>query len=267
MSMTENTRAATSAAEAAPAETTNPSMFARLAAEFFGTFFLVSGLIGTAVFSATFAGEPGNPVNVGFLGASLAIGFVVVVLIYALGPVSGGHFNPAITLGLASAGRFSWRDVVPYIAAQIVGGAVGTSLLWFYAHDRAEVGDLGNFASNGFGEHSPGGFGFWAVVVAEVILTAFLVVVVLGVTSKRAAAGFAGLAIGLTLTVIHLVSIPISNTSVNPARSIATALYGGEAALSQLWVFLVFPSLGGIIAGLVFAQLFDGVKRSAAVQS
>ncbi|MBL3699177.1 aquaporin Z [Leucobacter luti] len=243
-------------------DTTTPSTGARLAAEFAGTFILVFGSIGTALFAATFPGSPENPVNVGFLGVALAFGLTVLVGAYAFGPISGGHFNPAVTLGLAAAGRFAWRDTAAYIITQVVAGAVATSLLYVIATGREGV-DLGNFASNGYGEHSPGGFSLVSVLLIETILTAVFLYVIIGVTSKRAAVGFAPLTIGLTLTLIHLASIPVSNTSVNPARSIATAIYGGGDALAQLWVFIVFPIVGALIAGFTFKTLFDGTVRTA----
>ncbi len=228
------------------------SIWARLIAEAVGTFFLVLAVIGTAVFSSSYTG---------ILGVALAIGLVVLVGAYAFGPISGGHFNPAVTLGVAAAGRLPWRDVLPYIAAQIVGGAIASSLLaliavlgpkgfWKAAH-------AGGFASNGFGDHSPAGYTFGAAIIAEVILTALFLYVILSVTHLRAAAGFAPIAIGLTLTIIHLIAIPIDNASVNPARSIATAIYGGPGALGQLWLFIVAPIVGGLIAGFTFKHLFD----------
>lgn len=239
------------------------SLWARIAAEFFGTFFLVTGLIGTAVNTAAFVADADLPVNVGILGVAIAVGFVVVAVAYAVAPISGAHLNPAVTLGLAAGGRFPWKDTITYIVAQILGAVAATSLLWFYHHDRAEVGDLGTFAANGFGEFSPGGYGFWSVAIVETVLTFFLVMVVINVTSRRAAAGFAPLAIGLALTVIHLASIPISNTSVNPARSLATAIYGGSGVMEQLWVFFVFPILGGVLAGVANKTLFEGLKKTA----
>jgi len=244
-----------------------PSTWARFAAELFGTFFLITGLIGTAVNTAAFVGDGTIAVNVGILGVAIAVGFVAVAVVFAVAPVSGAHLNPAVTFGLAAAGRFAWKDVWLYLVAQIAGAIAATSLLWFYFHDRAEVGDPGTFAANGFGEFSPGGYGFWSVAIVETVLTFFLVMVVLNTTAKRAAPGFAAIAIGLTLTVIHLVSIPISNTSVNPARSIATAIYGGTGVLEQLWVFLVFPILGGVIAGVANTVLFNGEKKGAVANS
>lgn len=238
-----------------------PSSAARLAAEFFGTFGLVFGGVGTALFAAGFdSGDPNVPLNVGFLGVALAFGLTVVVGAYAFGPVSGGHFNPAVTVGLAAAGRFAWKDVAGYIVAQILGGAFASTLLWFIVNGKPG-GYSGTFASNGYGELSPGDYGLTSVALTEVILTAFFLFVIIGTTSMRASAGFAPLAIGLTLALIHLISIPISNTSVNPARSIAAAIYGGPEVLMQLWAFLLFPIVGGLLAGWVFKPLFDGVKK------
>lgn len=239
-----------------------PSTVARFAAEFFGTFGLVFGGVGTALFAAGFdSGMPAVPLNVGFLGVAIAFGLTVVVGAYAFAPVSGAHFNPAITLGLAAAGRFAWKDVIGYIAAQIVGGAFAATLLWFIVNGQPG-GYSGTFAANGYDEMSPGGFDLASVALIEVVLTAFFLFVVLGTTATRAAAGFAPLAIGLTLALIHLISIPVSNTSVNPARSIASAIYGGPEALAQLWAFLVFPIVGGVIAGLVYKPLFDGLVKA-----
>ncbi|MBD3942047.1 aquaporin Z [Microbacterium sp. NEAU-LLC] len=246
--------------------TTQPSTGTRLVAEALGTFLLVFGGVGTALFAATFpAGSEGNPLGVGFVGVALAFGLTVVVGAYAWGPISGGHFNPAITLGLAAAGRFAWKDTIGYIIAQIVGGALATTvivLIGLFGVDNwlANAQD-GGFASNGYGDGdfgSPGGFGLGAAIVAEIVLTAFFVLVILGVThATRGTAALAPLAIGLTLTLIHLVLIPIDNASVNPARSIAAAIYGGPAPLSQLWVFIVFPIVGGLIAGLLHRALFE----------
>jgi aquaporin Z len=238
-------------------------MTARLAAEAFGTFILVFSVIGTAMFAAGFKVGIGN-LNVGFIGVALAIGLGVLVAAYAFGPISGGHFNPAVTIGLASAGRFAWRDVIGYIIAQLVGGIVASSLLLAIA-----AGGKGGYTtalfqgvSNGFDKHSPGGYDFGSAALVEVILTAVFLYVIIGVTSRRAAAGFGPLAIGLTLTVIHLISIPVDNTSVNPARSIATAIFGGGDAMAQLWLFIVAPIVGAVIAGLTFRYLFDGTKKA-----
>ncbi|MFV0319245.1 MAG: aquaporin [Microbacterium sp.] len=240
-----------------------PSYTARLTAEALGTFLLVFGSLGAALFAAGFgAGTEDGIFAVGFLGVALAFGLTLMAGIYAWGPISGGHFNPAVTLGLAAAGRFPWRDTGGYLIAQIVGGAVGTTLLvligLFGPGNWLQQAQAGGFASNGFGEHSPGGFGLGAAIVAEILFTAIFVLVILGVThSKRGTPAMAGLVIGLTLTFIHLASIPITNTSVNPARSIAAAIYGGPDALIQLWVFIVFPIVGGLLAGLINNALFD----------
>jgi aquaporin Z len=236
-------------AEAAPA---SPALLPRLIAEAFGTFVLVFAVIGTALYSSS---------NTGYLGVALAIGLAVMAAAYAVGSISGGHFNPAVTLGVAAAGRMLWKDVLPYIVAQIVGGIIASSLLFAIAAGGPDgflkkAQDSG-FASNGFDAHSPGGFNLLSVILVEVILTALFLWVILGVTASHSTTpGFAPIAIGLTLTVIHLVAIPVSNASVNPARSIATAIYGGGDALGQLWVFLVFPIVGALIAGLSYRALF-----------
>lgn len=239
-----------------------PALISRMIAEGIGTLVLVFGGVGTALFGSDFAVGPlGTPQGVGHLGIALAFGLTVVIGIYAWGPVSGGHFNPAISFGMAIVGRITWRDAVGYWVAQIVGGIVGSTLLVlvgvFGPSGWLAKAQAGGFASNGFGAHSPGGFGLGAVIITETLLTAVFVMVVIGSTSAISFKGFQGLAIGLTLTLIHLISIPIDNTSVNPARSIAAALYGGLAPLAQLWVFLVFPMLGGLIAGFVHKALFE----------
>ena len=229
-----------------------PSLGKRLAAEVFGTFLLVFGVIGTALFASG---------NTGLLGVALAVGLTVIGGAYAVGHISGGHFNPAVSIGAAAAGRFAWSDVLPYIAAQIVGGALATTIL-FAIRAGAPEGSIAGFdaVSNGFGDASPAGFGLVSVLVAEVVLTAIFLYVILGVTDRRAPSGFAPLAIGLTLTLVHLVLIPISNASVNPARSIATAIFGGAVPLGQLWVFIVAPIVGGLIAGFTYNLLFDNKK-------
>ena len=243
--------------------TIEPTTANRLVAEALGTFLLVFGGVGAALFAANFpAGSEGNPLGIGFVGVALAFGLTVVAGAYAWGPISGGHFNPAITLGLAAAGRFEWRNTIGYIIAQLIGGALGTTLIvligLFGPGDWLATAQDGGFASNGFGELSPGGFGLGAAIIAEILLTAIFVLIILGVTNAtRGTAALAPLAIGLTLTLIHLVSIPIDNTSVNPARSIAAAIYGGVGPLAQLWVFIVFPIVGGIIAGLLHRALFE----------
>jgi len=248
---------------------TVPSTAATLTAEAFGTFLLVLGVISTALFAAGF-GEGTDAANkgVGFLGVSLAVGLTVVAGAYAFGPISGGHFNPAVTLGLAAAGRFPWKGTPAYIIAQVVGGLVATTLIYLIGLNGPDgwltnATDTG-FASNGWGENlSPGGFGIGGAIIVEVLFTALFVIVILAVThSTRGNPAFAGLVIGLTLTLIHLATIPIDNTSVNPARSIATAIYGGPEALAQLWVFIVFPILGAVIAGFAYRALFDGTRKA-----
>ncbi len=258
---------------AIPAEPSIPepsptSSFAnRLFAEALGTLLLVAGGVGTAIFDATFPSADNNLVGVGHLGVALAFGLTVVVGAYAFGPISGGHFNPAITLGVAAAGRFPWNEVVGYIIAQLVGGIAGASLIALIASSGNgffSAAHKSGFASNGFGDHSPGGFGIGGAIVVEIVFTAIFVFVVLGTTAKIGAVGFAPLAIGLSLTLIHLITIPIDNTSVNPARSLAAAVYGGGWAWTQLWVFLVFPIVGGLLAGLSYKPLFGRSFTEAA---
>ncbi|NNC13103.1 aquaporin Z [Planctomonas sp. JC2975] len=254
-------------------ETTNPTakptptLLSRMLAEAVGTLILVFGGVGTAIFAAGFKAGVGG-FNVGFLGVALAFGLTVVVGAYSLGPISGGHFNTAVTLGLAAAGRFPWRDVLGYVIAQLIGAVIGSSLLFWIA-SGGPTGFLAKtvasgFGSNGYGAHSPGGFGLGSAILIEIILTAVFLYVIIGVTSQGAAPGFAALAIGLTLTLIHLISIPVDNTSVNPARSIAAAIYGGPGNLAQLWVFILFPIVGGFLAGFTFKPLFGGLIKQAA---
>ena len=230
----------------------SPSLTKRLIAELFGTFLLVFGVIGAAFFASG---------NTGILGVALAVGIAVLAGAYAVGHISGGHFNPAVTVGAAAAGRFAWKDVLPYVVAQIVGGALATTILLGIktgAPDKtfAGFGDV----SNGFDAHSPAHFGIVSVIIAEVVVTAIFLYVILGVTDRRAPSGFAPVAIGLTLTLLHLITIPIDNASLNPARSIATAIYGGPDALVQLPVFLIAPVIGGLIAGLTYSPLFGAKK-------
>jgi aquaporin Z len=233
------------------------SMRQRLAAELFGTFWLVLGGCGTAVLASY---------NVKFLGVAFAFGLTVLTMAYAVGHISGGHFNPAITIGLATGRRFDWRDVPAYVVTQIVGAIVAAGVLLVIAKGVKGGYDpsVAGFATNGYGDRSPGGYSLLAVIVIEVVLTAFFLYVIFGVTDTRAPKGFAPLAIGLALTLIHLISIPVSNTSVNPARSIGPAVFAGGDALSQLWVFLVAPTVGGIIAGATYAVLFGGPAAGAA---
>ncbi|WLH26075.1 aquaporin Z [Pseudomonas sp. FP215] len=221
-------------------------MTKRLAAEFFGTFWLVLGGCGSAVLAAAFP-----ELGIGFVGVALAFGLTVLTIAYAVGHISGGHFNPAVTLGLLAAGRIDGKDVVPYILTQVLGAIAAAGVLYLIASGKAGFDVSAGFATNGYGEHSPGGFSFLSVVVTEFVLTAFFLLIILGVTDKKAPAGFAPLAIGFALVLIHLISIPVSNTSVNPARSTGVALFQGDWAMAQLWVFWVVPLLGGVFGGLV----------------
>lgn len=243
-----------------------PSTAQKLTAELIGTFILVFGVVGTAIFAAGFAAGEGG-LNVGFLGVALALGLSVVVGIYAFGPFSGGHFNPAVTFGLAVAGRFAWKDVLGYLAAQLVGGILASTLL-LAVLSTGPLFDILVFrgASTGYDELSPGGFGLLSVFLVETIATAVFLFVILGVTGSRAAAGFAPLAIGLTLAALALVAIPVSNASFNPARSIATAIYGGSEAIIQVWVSIVAPILGAVIAGAIYRAVFDRPAKLAAAQ-
>jgi aquaporin Z len=233
------------------ADTASPhTMLSRLLAEGFGTFMLVFSVIGAALFVSGATGP---------LGPALAVGIAVLASAYAVGHISGGHFNPAVSLGAAAAGRMPWADVLPYIAVQIVGGILATFVLWLISATSGGkfTADFGA-VSNGFGDHSPSGFGLGAVIITEIVITCLFLWIILGVTAPNAHAttGFAPLAIGLALTLFHLVAIPISNASLNPARSIATAVFGGPDALAQLWVFLVAPPVGALIAGFSWKYLF-----------
>jgi aquaporin Z len=221
----------------------------KLGAEFFGTFWLVFGGCGSAVLAANFGGD-GNPLGIGLVGVSLAFGLTVLTMAYAVGHISGGHFNPAVSFGLWAAGKFETKELVPYILAQVVGGLLAGFVLYQIASGTAGF-QAGGFASNGFGELSPGGYGLQAALITEVVMTFFFLVVIIGATSKLAPAGFAPIAIGLCLTLIHLVSIPVTNTSVNPARSTGVAFFAETGAASQLWLFWLAPIVGAVIAGFV----------------
>ncbi|AMH18855.1 aquaporin Z [Hafnia paralvei ATCC 29927] len=228
-------------------------MFKKMSAEFFGTFWLVFGGCGSAILAAGFP-----ELGIGFAGVALAFGLTVLTMAYAVGHISGGHFNPAVTIGLWAGGRFSAKDVVPYVVAQVIGGIAAAAVLYVIASGKAGFdATVSGFASNGYGEHSPGGFTLQSAVVVEMVLSAFFLIVIHGVTDKRAPAGFAPLAIGLALTLIHLISIPVTNTSVNPARSTAVAIFQGTWALQQLWLFWLMPIIGGIIGGLIYRHLLE----------
>ncbi|WP_038213130.1 aquaporin Z [Xenophilus azovorans] len=227
--------------------------FKAWAAEFVGTFWLVLGGCGSAVLAAGFP-----ELGIGFAGVALAFGLTVLTGAYALGPVSGGHFNPAVTLGLVVAGRFPAARAPGYVGVQVLGAIAAGAVLYAIATGRPGA-QLGGFATNGYGEHSPGGYAMGAAFLCEVVMTALFLVVILGATARRAAAGFGGLAIGLCLTLIHLVSIPVTNTSVNPARSTGVALFGPGHAVDQLWLFWAAPIAGAVVGALLWRLLLaDG---------
>ena len=233
-------------------------MIRKLAAEFIGTFWLVLGGCGSAVLAANFGGD-GNPLGIGLLGVSLAFGLTVLTGAYALGHISGGHFNPAVSFGLWAGGRFPARELVPYIIAQVLGGIFAGFILFHIASGTPgfaiDPNAAGAFASNGYGSHSPGGYGINAAFLTEIVMTAMFLIVILGATHARAPVGFAPIAIGLALTLIHLISIPVTNTSVNPARSTGVALFAGQVAMSQLWLFWVAPIAGGLLGGVIYRWL------------
>ncbi len=235
-------------------------MLKRLTAEFLGTFWLVLGGCGSAVLAANFGGD-GNPLGIGLLGVSLAFGLTVLTGAYALGHISGGHFNPAVSFGLWAARRFSGKDLLPYIVAQVIGAIAAGFILFQIASGRPEFAidptAAGAFATNGYDALSPGGYSVAAAFLCEVVMTAFFLVIILGATHARAPAGFAPIAIGLGLTLIHLISIPVTNTSVNPARSTGVALFAGvnSGAVGQLWLFWLAPILGGLIGGFLYKWL------------
>ncbi|MCB1539375.1 MAG: aquaporin Z [Rhodoblastus sp.] len=228
----------------------------KLTAEFLGTFWLTFGGCGSAVLAAAFPN-----LGIGFAGVSLAFGLTVLTGAYAFGPISGGHFNPAVSAGLAAAGRFSWGEFVPYAIAQVLGAVAAAGVLYVIASGKAGFSLDGGFASNGFGAHSPGGYSLGSALLIEIVLTAVFLLIILGSTEARAAAGFAPIAIGLCLTLIHLISIPVDNTSVNPARSTGQALFVGGWALQQLWLFWVAPIVGGIVGGIIHRSSLAGDQR------
>lgn len=224
----------------------------KLFAEFFGTFWLVFGGCGSAVFAAAFP-----ELGIGFAGVALAFGLTVLTMAYAVGHISGGHFNPAVSFGLWAGGKFAGKDLVGYIIAQVVGAIAAAAMLYVIISGKSDFVDIGGFASNGYGELSPGGYSMTSVLIAECLLTMFFLLIILGSTNARAPKGFAPIAIGLGLTLIHLISIPISNTSVNPARSTSQAIFAGGDYPAQLWLFWLAPIVGAIIAGFIHKALFD----------
>ncbi|MEI6085108.1 MAG: aquaporin Z [Verrucomicrobiota bacterium] len=231
----------------------------RVTAEFIGTFWLVLGGCGSAVLAAGFPG-----VGIGLLGVSLAFGLTVLTMAYTIGRISGCHLNPAVSIGLVVGGRFPARELVAYIVAQVLGAIVAAGVLYLIASGQPGFSLSGGFAANGFGEHSPGGYSMVAAFLSEVVMTFMFLIIILGTTDKRAPVGFAPIAIGLALTIIHLVSIPVTNTSVNPARSTGPALFVGGWAVSQLWLFWFAPILGAALAGLIYRVLFASEEDAKA---
>ncbi|MBV8601069.1 MAG: aquaporin Z [Candidatus Eremiobacteraeota bacterium] len=223
----------------------------RLVAEGFGTFWLVLGGCGSAVLAAAFP-----TLGIGFAGVALAFGLTLLTMVYTIGPISGCHINPAVTIGLWAAKRFPANEVIPYWAAQVIGGLVAGGVLFAIAIGKAGFDVHAGFASNGYGAHSPGGYGMLSAALAEIVLTFMFLFVILGSTERRVPAGFAGIAIGLALTLIHLISIPVDNTSVNPARSTGVALYAGGDFIGQLWLFWIMPLIGGWLAGYLYSAHF-----------
>ncbi|MGP9147510.1 aquaporin Z [Vibrio parahaemolyticus] len=220
-------------------------------AEAFGTFWLVLGGCGSAVLAAGFP-----DVGIGLLGVALAFGLTVLTMAFAIGHISGCHLNPAVTVGLWAGGRFDTKDVAPYIIAQVIGGLIAGGILYVIATGQAGFDVVGSgFAANGYGEHSPGQYSMLAALVSEIVMTMMFLIVIMGATDKRAPQGFAPIAIGLCLTLIHLISIPVTNTSVNPARSTAVAMYVGDWAVSQLWLFWVAPIVGGVLGAVIYKNL------------
>ncbi|MGF6752762.1 aquaporin Z [Paraburkholderia sp. GAS42] len=239
----------------------------RIAAETFGTFWLVLGGCGSAVLAASLAG-PEQGLGIGYVGVSLAFGLTVLTMAYAIGHISGCHLNPAVSIGLTVAGRFPARDLVPYIVAQVIGAVLGAFVLSLIASGKPGF-DLvaGGFASNGYDARSPGHYSMLAAFICEVVMTGFFLFVILGATDRRAPAGFAPIAIGLCLTLIHLISIPVTNTSVNPARSTGPALFVGGGAVDQLWLFWIAPVLGAVIAGLVYPVIAREREAARSVEA
>ncbi len=221
----------------------------KLVAEFIGTLWLVLGGCGSAVLAAAYP-----ELGIGFAGVAIAFGLTVLTMVYAIGHISGCHLNPAVSIGLWIGGRFDKKEVLPYIAAQVLGGIAGAGILYLIASGKPGF-EIGGFAANGYGEHSPGGYSMIAALVCEIVMTFMFLIIILGATHVKAPKGFAGIAIGLGLTLIHLISIPVTNTSVNPARSTSQAIFAGDWALGQLWLFWVAPIVGAIIAGFVYKMI------------
>lgn len=228
------------------------SLSKKLIAEFIGTFWLVLGGCGSAVLAAGFP-----ELGIGFVGVSLAFGLTVLTMAYAIGHISGCHLNPAVSVGLFMGGRFNSKELIPYIVAQVLGGLFGAFILYLIASGKAGFDVTAGFASNGYDEHSPNGYSLTSVLIAEIVMTFMFLMIILGATDNRAPAGFAPIAIGLALTLIHLITIPVSNTSVNPARSTGVAFFQGSWAIDQLWLFWLAPIVGAIIAGIVYKTLFS----------
>jgi aquaporin Z len=233
------------------------SMLRRIGAEFFGTFWLVLGGCGSAVLAAAFPG-----LGIGFVGVALAFGLTVLTMAYAVGHISGCHLNPAVSVGLWIGGRFPAKDLAPYVLAQVAGAVTGAGVLYVIAMGAPNFNVTAGFATNGYGLHSPGGYSMAAALVCEIVMTAMFLLVILGATDKRAPKGFAPIAIGLALTLIHLISIPVTNTSVNPARSMGVAIFQGGWALQQLWLFWVAPIVGALVGGMAY-RLIGGPKSQA----
>ena len=232
------------------------SLTNKVLAEFFGTFWLVLGGCGSAVIAAAYP-----ELGIGFVGVALAFGLTVLTMVYALGHVSGGHLNPAVTLGLWAGGRFKASEIIPYIVSQVLGAVAGAGVLYLIASGQPSFDLSGGFAANGYGEHSPGMYSLWSGFVTELVMTFMFLLIILGSTDSRAPKGFAGIAIGFGLTLIHLISIPVTNTSVNPARSTGPAIFVGGWALGQLWLFWIAPIIGALLAGFVYNLIAGKAKE------
>lgn len=226
----------------------------KLLAEFIGTFWLVFGGCGSAILAANFP-----DLGIGFVGVSLAFGITVISMVYAIGHISGCHLNPAVSVGLAIGGKFEAKDLIPYIISQVLGAILAAAALYVIASGKSGF-EMGSFAANGYGEHSPGGYSLMAALITEIVMTFFFLIIILGSTYEKAPPGFAGISVGLGLTLIHLVSIPVTNTSVNPARSTSQAIFVGDWAMGQLWLFWVAPIAGAVLAGLVYKYLHSETK-------